>query len=254
MTTIAGPAPGHHPTTHPPKQPTEPQKSSVAGTIPVSLGFVSRVPIRPGGFRAVVVHSGRPLDGCSYHREGAQVSPKIAPPAHRGTSALYPPCSPKCFHIRQCISRDCAQGGGVQGSIRRGGGGGGGGGLKWGRGGGFGRTPPPPSVPLWSPPKAGRKILKLQSSWHRRRRSKILAVSLKHYKRRREGGRGVQGEGGRGGSGEVPPLLLRCTALLIHHWGGGWEGGGGVADWSSAVLHYARTAPGTFDSMSEMTK
>ena len=67
-----------------------------------------------------------------------------------------------------------------------------------------------------STPKGGRKILKRKSSWHRRRRSKILAVSLKHYKRRREGGRGSKGREV-GGSGAVPPLLLRCTAVLIHH-------------------------------------
>ena len=72
-------------------------------------------------------------------------------------------------------------------------------------GGGFGRTPPPPWVPLWSPPKGGRKILKLKSSWHRRRRSKNLAVSLKHYKRRREGGRGSRGGEVGGGQGRYPP-------------------------------------------------
>ena len=92
------------------------------------------------------------------------------------------------------------------------GGGRGGGGLK---GGGFGRTLPPPMVPLWSLPKAGRKFLRLKSSWHK---SKILAASLKHYKRRREGRRGSKGREVGGGSGEVPPLLLRCTAVLIHHW------------------------------------
>ena len=90
--------------------------------------------------------------------------------------------------------------------VLEGGGGRGGGGLKGGRG-GFRRDPPPPRVPLWSLPKGGRKFLKLKSSWHRRRRSKILAVSHTHYKRRGEGGRGVQGEGGRGGGvrGGTPP-------------------------------------------------
>ena len=53
----------------------------------------------------------------------------------------------------------------------------GGRGLKGGAEGGVGWDPPPPRVPLWSPPKAGRKILKLQSSWHRRSRSKLVAVS-----------------------------------------------------------------------------
>ena len=32
------------------------------------------------------------------------------------------------------------------------------------------------------------------------------------------GGRGSRGGGGRGVQGGVPPLLLRCTAVLIHAW------------------------------------
>ena len=63
-------------------------------------------------------------------------------------------------------------------------------------------------LPLWSPPKAGRKFLKRKSSWHRRRRSKILAVSLKHWKGRMGGGgrRGFKGrEVGGGGQGRYPP-------------------------------------------------
>ena len=77
---------------------------------------------------------------------------------------------------------------------------------KWEGGiGGFGWDPPPPRVPLWSPAKGGPNILKPKSSWHRRRRSRIGAVSLKHWKGRRRGG--------------VPPLLLRCMAGLIHHQG-----------------------------------
>ena len=58
---------------------------------------------------------------------------------------------------------------------------------------------------LLGSPYGPLKFLKLKSSWHRRRRSKILALSLKHWK----------GSGGGGG------ILLRCTAVLIHHWGGG---------------------------------
>ena len=54
------------------------------------------------------------------------------------------------------------------------------------------------------------EILKLKSSWHRRRQSKNLAVSLRHEK----GGGGYRG----GGS---PPPLRRCTAVLIHPSGGG---------------------------------
>ena len=53
------------------------------------------------------------------------------------------------------------------------------------------------------------KSFELKSSWHQRRWSKILPVSLKHLKE----------WGGGGGSRGVPPLLLlRCTAVLIHHW------------------------------------
>ena len=72
-------------------------------------------------------------------------------------------------------------------------------------------TPPLPRSPM-SPPKAegGPKIFKLTSSWRRRGRSTSLAVSLKHWKGRRGGG-----EWGLGGGG----LLLRCTAVLIHHRG-----------------------------------
>ena len=44
----------------------------------------------------------------------------------------------------------------------------------------------PPVVPA----EGGPNILKLKSSWHRRLRSKILAVSLKHWKGRRGGGPG----------------------------------------------------------------
>ena len=79
--------------------------------------------------------------------------------------------------------------------------------LKGTGGGGGWLGPPPPRVPLRSPLKAA-EIFTLKSSWHRRRRSKILAVSVKHRKGRRGGGRGGGGGGG---------LLLRCTAVLIHH-------------------------------------
>ena len=75
-----------------------------------------------------------------------------------------------------------------------------------GGGGGLARTPPSSQGPPMVPAKGGPKNLKLKSTWHRRRRRKILAVSLKHWKGR---GGGVQGG--------VPPPLLRCTAVLIHH-------------------------------------
>ena len=60
-----------------------------------------------------------------------------------------------------------------------------------------------------APAEGGPKTLTFQSSWHRRRRSKNLAVRLKHW-------RGRRGGGSRG----VIPLLLRCTAVLIHPSGG----------------------------------
>ena len=59
---------------------------------------------------------------------------------------------------------------------------------------------------------------KLKSSWHQRRRSNKLAVNLQRWK----GWRGVQGGWGKGVQrGGLPPLLLRCTAVLIHQLGGG---------------------------------
>ena len=62
----------------------------------------------------------------------------------------------------------------MQGCIRRGGGG-------WLR-------PPSSQGPPMVPAKGGPKNLKRKSSSHRRHRSKILAVSLKHWKGRRGGG------------------------------------------------------------------
>ena len=100
-----------------------------------------------------------------------------------------------------CTDREGAVVGHGQGCIR------GGGRVGWG---------PPPSSQ--GPPvvlaEDGPKTFQRKSSWHQRRRSKSLAVSLKHWK----GRRGVQGGGG--GGGTPPPRLLRCTAVLIHR--GGW--------------------------------
>ena len=72
---------------------------------------------------------------------------------------------------------------------------GGEGGLKGG--GGVGWDPPPPRAP-YGPRRRRAKKLRLESSW---RRSKLLPVSLKHWK------------GGGGGGGYRPP----CTAILMHH-------------------------------------
>ena len=59
------------------------------------------------------------------------------------------------------------------------------------------------------PAEGGPKFLKLKSSWHRRRRSKILAVSLKHWKGRRGGGGGGSRGGVQGGY-PPPPALYGC--------------------------------------------
>ena len=69
-------------------------------------------------------------------------------------------------------------------------------------GGGVGWDPPSSQGPPMVPAEGRPKILKLKSCWHRRRRSKILAVSLKHWK-----GRG-------GGPGGGTSLLERCTVVL----------------------------------------
>ena len=56
--------------------------------------------------------------------------------------------------------------------------------LEGGRG--FGWDPPSSQGPPVVPAEGGPKLLRLQSSWHRRRRRKILAVSLTHWKGRGE--------------------------------------------------------------------
>ena len=77
---------------------------------------------------------------------------------------------------------------------------------KRGGGGGVWRTPPTSSQgPPMVPAEGGPKILKLESSWHRRRCSKILTVSPKHWKRRRRGGEVWRGGG----------LLVGFPAILI---------------------------------------
>ena len=88
-----------------------------------------------------------------------------------------------------------------------------------------GWLPPPSSQgsPMF-PTEGGPKILKLKPSWHQRRRSKLLTVSLKHSKGRRSEERGLGGGGG----------LLWCTAVLIHPWA---RGGGG-----SMAGHLTRTS------------
>ena len=67
-------------------------------------------------------------------------------------------------------------------------------------------TPPPPWVPLWSPPKAGRKSLNLNPLGAKGAEEKFWLL-----------GSNI-GRGGGGGPGGGPRLLLRCTAVLIHLW------------------------------------
>ena len=85
-----------------------------------------------------------------------------------------------------------------------------------------GGGPPSPRVPRRSPSKAGYKILNRKSSWHRRGRSEMLAVSLKHWKGRRGGGKGVQGGG-------TPPTVYGPSHTSLGM-GGGGSGRAGVND------------------------
>ena len=68
--------------------------------------------------------------------------------------------------------------------------------------------PPSSQGPPMVPPRRGPNILKRKSSWHRRRRSRTFGCQPQTSEG--EGG-GVHGEG------VPPPLLLRCTAVLVHH-------------------------------------
>ena len=72
---------------------------------------------------------------------------------------------------------------------------------KGGRGGGFGGDPPPPP-----------QISELKSSWRQRRRSKTLAVSLKHWNGRRVGGGGSRG----GGGTPSPPAVYGRSNASTH--------------------------------------
>ena len=57
-----------------------------------------------------------------------------------------------------------------------------------GGGGGLAGTPSSQGPPLWSPPKAGQKILTLNPLGTEGAEAELLAVSLKRWKGRREGG------------------------------------------------------------------
>ena len=67
--------------------------------------------------------------------------------------------------------------------------------------------PPSSQGPPMVPAEGRPKIFKGQSSWHRRRRSKILAASLKHWKGR--------GEGGSRGGGAPPTVYGRSNTSLL---------------------------------------
>ena len=85
-----------------------------------------------------------------------------------------------------------------------------------GGGGGIGWDPPPPRVPLCSPPKAGRKLISLNPFGAEDAEAKFWLSAPT-----------LEGEEGGGG---LSPLLLRCTAVLIHPSGGG--GGYFATKWS----------------------
>ena len=63
-------------------------------------------------------------------------------------------------------------------------------------------------VPLWSPPKAGQKFLEAE-------------ILLAPKAPKQNFGCQPQTLEGEEGGGGVPPLLLRCTAVLTHRWRGG---------------------------------
>ena len=98
-------------------------------------------------------------------------------------------------------------------------------------GGGGGWDPPYSLGPPMVPTEGGPRVLKRKSSWHRRRRSKILAVSLKHWKGRKGGG-----GGGPGWDTPRPPAVYgrSNTSLVMGNKGTGPGlcfvilGGGGV--------------------------
>ena len=91
-------------------------------------------------------------------------------------------------------------------------------------GGGGGRGvwlgPPSSQGPPMVPAEGRSKFSTLKSSWHRRCRSKILVVNLKHWKGRRGGGGGSRGE-----VPPRPPVYGRSNTSLplpLHtHPGGG---------------------------------
>ena len=167
----------------------------------------------------------------SFSEKGGRVNPPTPPAAAGGAEFADAPKAPKeIFGLNRLAPENVLDwpkarrrfrpnhfngGEGGRGCSRRGG-------LKGGGGGWLGPASSlgPPMVPA----EGGLKTLKLKSSWHRRRRSTIW-LSASNIGR---------GGGGRG----VPPLLLRCTALLIHHWGGGWgvQGGWGGGWWGTPPL------------------
>ena len=99
-----------------------------------------------------------------------------------------------------------------------------------GGGGGVGWPPASQGTPM-VPAEGGPKILKLQSSWHRRHRSKILAVSLKHWK----GRGGVQG----GGGGGPPPTVYGRSNTSL---GGGERSAGAGDTFGGRTLRITATA------------
>ena len=129
--------------------------------------------------------------------------------------------------------------------------------LEWGEGGGAWLGPPSSQGSPMVPAEGGPNMLKLQSSWHRRRRSKILALSLKHWKGRRGGGPGgvpppppaVHGRSNTSlppHTPLVPAANPRSTGALRVWWcpGGAGVGGGAAhthcSPCGTSTTHWAR--------------
>ena len=75
-----------------------------------------------------------------------------------------------------------------------------------GGGGGFGWDPPPPRVPLWSPPKAGRKFGTLNPVGAEGTEAKFWLLASNIGRGEGGGGEGLLGgEGGSRGGGVPPP-------------------------------------------------
>ena len=166
MAVLCGPAAQGLPGPHQP-----PSRSLSAAPInKTTLVRVSSVPTDPHPRLTVPQHYPIPIQGRAQRTLG-DVAARRSPAKTEDAG----------FWIRAGARWRERGGAAGEGCVRRGGGGGG---LRGG-GGGVGWDPPSSQGPPMGPAEGGQTNFKLQSSWHR---SKILAVSLKHWKGRRGGG------------------------------------------------------------------